>query len=109
MSLRIEKINELVKKDVAEIIMRELSLKAGVFVTIPKVDTTPDLRYTRVSVSIFPDKEIDYVMKTLQKEMYRIQGSLNKKLHMRPLPKIEFKLDMTESQADEIERLLKEI
>lgn len=109
MSERILKINELIRKHISEIISRDLSLKAGVFVTVAKVDTTPDLRYTRISVSIFPEKEIDYAIKTLQKELYQIQGKLNKKLVMRPLPKIEFRVDMTESKADEIEKLLKQI
>lgn len=109
MSTRIAKINSLIQKNISEIITRDISLKAGVFVTVAKVDTTPDLRYTRIFVSIFPEKEIDYAIKTLGKELYRIQGALNKKLVMRPLPKIEFKIDMTESKADEIEKLLKEI
>jgi len=109
MSARTVKINELVKQHVNDIILKELSLKSGVFVTIAKVDTTPDLRYTRIFVSVFPEKEIDYVEKTLTKELYRIQGALNKKLHMRPLPKIQFITDLTESKADEIEKLLKQI
>ena len=92
-----------------EILLKELSFKEGVFVTISKIDTTEDLRYTRVFVSIFPESDITYVVKTLEKELYKIQGKLNRKLHMRPLPKIEFRVDMTESKADEIEKLLKEI
>ncbi len=109
MSNRIDKVNELIKKNISEIMLKDLSLKSGVFVTVAKVDTTADLRYTRVFVSIFPEKEINYVMKSLEKELYRIQGTLNKKLSMRPLPRIEFKIDLTESKADEIEKLLKEI
>ena len=109
MSERILKINELIRKHISEIISRDLSLKAGVFVTVVKVDTTPDLRYTRIFVSIFPEKEINYAIKTLQKELYQIQGKLNKLLAIRPLPKIEFRMDMTESKANEIEKLLKEI
>ncbi|MFA4817697.1 MAG: 30S ribosome-binding factor RbfA [Parcubacteria group bacterium] len=109
MSDRITKINSLVQKHIGEILTRDISLKPGVFVTVAKVDTTPDLRYTRIFVSIFPEKEIDYAAKTLEKELYQIQGALNKKLVMKPLPKIEFKIDMTESKADEIEKLLKEI
>ena len=109
MNARIERINELIKKHTNDIILKDLSLKDGVFITIAKVDTTADLRYTRVFVSIFPEKEISYAMKTLEKEVFQIQGKLNKKLHMRPLPKIEFRLDLTESEADKIEKLLKEI
>jgi len=109
MSERIRKINELVKQHVNDIILKNTSFKLGVFVTVSKVDTTPDLRYTRIFVSIFPEKEINYIEKTLAKEIYQIQGALNKKLHMRPLPKIQFITDMTESKADEIEKLLRQI
>ena len=106
---RIQKINDLIQQYVGEIILKELSLKEGVFITIPRVDTSPDFRYTRVFVSIFPDKEISYALKTLQKELFHIQGELNKKLRMRPLPRITFHSDLTESNADKIEKLLKEI
>lgn len=109
MSTRIDRINELIKHYINDILLKDLSLKSGVFVTISKVDTTPDLRYTRVFISIFPEREIGYAERTLNQEIYKIQGQLNKKLHMKPLPKIEFKIDMTESKADEIEKLLKEI
>lgn len=109
MSQRIIQINELVKHHINDILVKDLSLKEGVFITISKVDTTSDLRYTRVFVSIFPEKETRYALTTLKKEMYKIQGILNRKLHMKPLPKIEFRLDTTEIKADEIEKLLQEI
>jgi ribosome-binding factor A len=109
MSKRIHKINNLIRTSINDILIKDLSLKSGVFVTISKVDTTPDLRYTRVFASIFPESEINYALKALEREAYRIQGQLNKKLHMKPLPKIEFRIDMTESRADEIEKILKEI
>jgi ribosome-binding factor A len=109
MSLRIEKVNELIRQHINEILLKELSLKRGVFITVSKVDTSSDLRYTRIFLSIFPEKDIEYVEKTLEKELYKIQGQLNKKLSMKPLPKIQFKTDMTEAKADIIEKLLKEI
>jgi len=109
MSQRIEKVNELIRHHINDIILKDLSLKGGVFITIAKVDTSPDLRYTHISLSVFPEKDRNYVMSTLKKEMYKIQGILNKKLSMRPLPRVDFRLNITESKADEIEKLLKEI
>jgi ribosome-binding factor A len=109
MSDRIAKLNKLIKQHLGEILSKEISIKSGVFLTISKVDTTRDLRYTRVSISVFPFKESNYVIKTLSKEMYPIQGSLNKKLNMRPLPRIQFQIDETEERADEIEKILLEI
>lgn len=106
MSERTVKLNELIKRHLGEIFLKELSLKPGLFLTISKVDTTPDLRYTQVFISVFPYKDSDYAIKTLSKELYSIQGSLNKKLSMRPLPRLEFKLDPTEEEADKIEKIL---
>lgn len=109
MSDRIVKLNKLIKEHLGEIFQRELSLKPGVFLTIAKVDTSSDIRYTRISISVFPYKDSDYVMKTLGKEIYTIQGELNKKLKMRPLPRLEFILDSTEEEADKIEKILTQI
>lgn len=106
---RIQKVNELIRQQISEIISRELNIKPGVFVTISKVDTTKDLRYTRILISIFPEKETEYAVKTLEKELYSIQGRLNKKLFLKPIPKIEFVADTTEAEADNIEKILKKI
>ena len=109
MSYRIQQINELVRNHISEIITREVDLKPGIFLTVVKVDTTPDLRYAHIFVSIFPEKESEYVLKTLEKEMYQIQGKMNKKLSLHPLPRIKFEIDNTEIKADEIEKILKNI
>jgi len=109
MNQRLQKINALVQKEISEILPRELSLKSGVFLTVSKVDTTPDLRYTRIFISVFPFKESAYAMKTISKESFRLQGALNRKLHMKPLPRLQFKMDDTEEHADKIEKILLEI
>ena len=109
MTHRISKVNELIKQQISEIISRELNLKPGVFLTIAKVDTSKDIRYTRISISIFPEKETNYAMETLRKEAYFIQGKLNKKLFIKIIPKIEFTLDTTEVKADKVEKLLIDI
>jgi ribosome-binding factor A len=108
-STRLPKINELVRKYVNDIILKDLSLKSGVLLTIAKVDTSPDVRYTRVFVSVFPENEFPYALKTLDKERHNIQLQLNKKLRIKPLPRIEFRGDFTEKEADKIEKLLKEL
>ncbi len=109
MSQRIQKLNSLIQKHISEILAKDLSLKLGVFITVAKVDTTSDLRYTRIFLSVFPEKEIHYVEETLKKEKYLLQGALNKKLNMKPLPRLVFQIDMTEAKADKIEKILKDL
>jgi len=106
---RIDRINELIRTTVAQIISRELELPLGVFVTVVKVDTSRDLRYARVFVSVFPEKKFGKTLELLQKKIYIVQGMINKKLVMNPLPRIEFVADFTEREADKIEKILKEI
>jgi ribosome-binding factor A len=109
MSSRINRINELIRTSIAEIISREVEFSSGVFVTVTKVDTSADLRYARVFVSVFPEKIFGKTLEYLTKKIYTIQGILNKKLHMKPLPRIEFVSDRTEMEADKIEKLLKQL
>lgn len=108
-SMRIVKINELLRKQLGEIMERELSLKIGVFITIAKVDTSRDLRYARMFVSVFPEQETHYVSETLKKELPQIQKHLYRKLHMKPLPKLSFEIDKTAQEADKVEKILKEL
>jgi len=107
MSFRIQKVNSLIKKEIGEIFTCELDMKPAVFLTVAKVDTTKDLRYTHIFVSVFPEKESNYVEVTLKNEKNNIQKKLNKRLQIKILPKITFKLDTTEAEADKIEKILR--
>lgn len=109
MSQRIQKLNALIGQRVSTLITRELSMKPGVFITVTKVDTSRDLRYTRVSVSIFPEKDIDYAMQALKNGKGAIQKQLHQELKIKPLPRLSFVYDPTEASADKIEKILLEI
>lgn len=109
MTQRIDKINPLLQTILSRLFQKELSLKPGVFATIIKVDTSRDLRYARVFVSVFPNEEKEYVHKTLLHEKSRLQKSLHRELSTKILPRISFTLDDTESRADEVEHLFQQI
>ncbi|HIP50292.1 MAG TPA: 30S ribosome-binding factor RbfA [Candidatus Pacebacteria bacterium] len=108
MSERMRKVNSVIKREVSELIIKNADFKPNVFVTISKVDTTSDLRYTRIFVRVIPYSDIDYAMKTLEHEKIAIQNILHKLLHLKILPKISFVHDKTGDDVDEIERLLQE-
>lgn len=93
----------------SQILSRELNLKPGIFLTVSKVDTTKDLRYTRIFVSVFPESEANYALKTLEKESGFLRKELSKELKLKTLPRLDFKIDTTEAKADEIEKILKNL
>ncbi len=109
MSKRIRKVNDFIKEHVSSIIKKDLSLKKGVFVSITKVDTSKDLNYTKIFVSIFPSEETDYALKTLQKEIYRIQKKFNQKFSARTFPRLRFVVDRTGEKVTELEELFQKI
>ncbi|MFA5986486.1 MAG: 30S ribosome-binding factor RbfA [Parcubacteria group bacterium] len=108
MRARTKKINSLIQQQMAELLVKNVDFKPNAFVTISKVDTTDDLRYTRIFVRVYPTAEINYGLKTLEHEKKTLQKLLHQKLHIKILPRISFIHDKTGEDADEIERLLQQ-
>ncbi len=109
MSNRIDKVNDFIRDQISLIITKDLALKQGVFASVTKVDTSKDLRYTKIFVSVFPEEEIDYTLKTLGKEIFRIQKKFNQKFHSKYFPKIHFELDNTGSKITKLDEIFDQI
>jgi|ETNmetMinimDraft_20_1059909.scaffolds.fasta_scaffold67045_2 ribosome-binding factor A len=109
MSFRIEQVNSLIQKDLGVIMSRELELPNSAFVTISRVETNPDLKSSKVFVSILPEDNQEEVLLLLQKNTIRLQQELVKGLSMKFSPKIEFVIDEVEEEAARIEGLLDDI
>ncbi len=109
MNLRLKKINELIKQEVGNIIAREVDLSKEILVTVTKADVSPDLRYADILISVLPVEKKISTIKLLNKSVYRIQQELNKKLVMKPVPRIRFKLDTTGEYVSRIDELIEKI
>lgn len=90
--LRQKKINELIKREVSEIIMREFESPENSLVTIVDVDTDSDLSSAKISVSIFPIDQAYKVFRLLEKMAGFFQRLLNRRLKMKMIPRIKFYL-----------------
>jgi ribosome-binding factor A len=106
---RVKQINELIQKILGGIFQKECQFPDNTLVTILAVETSPDLLYSKVIVSVFPLAQDKEVLQYLEDNVFQIQQFLNKKLAMRPIPKIRFEIDRTEFEAEKIEKLLEEI
>lgn len=105
MNNRIEKVNSLLEKEIGQIILRDFSF-ADVLPTLTHVDTTANLIEARVYISVFPEGKTDQVIKALNGGVKDIQQKINKKLNMRPIPKIIFVKDTNIEEASRVEELL---
>jgi len=108
-SFRIKQVNKVILETMNKIFQDECQFPDETLVTILEVETSPDLLYSKVTVSVFPSEKKEEVLKYLNKKIYSLQQFLNKKLNMRPVPKIKFILDATEEEAEKVEELLEKI
>jgi len=92
MAKRIEKVNSLLQEEISKIIFREIDF-GETLVTITNVQTNKNLLEGEILITVFPQKDEEKILKILKNNIYDIQKILNKKLEMRPVPKIHFKID----------------
>ena len=109
MSKRILKINELLKRQLGQLFLKEIEFPKGVLVTITRVETSPDLKEAIVSISAMPSSGNKKVQEILKYCIYNLQQEINKRLRMRPIPKIVFREEKKVGEAAKIEELLEKI
>ena len=102
---RIEKLNMLLQEELARIIDREADLPVGTILTVTRVTISPDAHYATVFVSLL-GKNPKEALEILKKNVYTIQQMLNRRVKMRPVPKIRFEIDKAELQREKVERAL---
>jgi ribosome-binding factor A len=109
MSKRIERANQLIKKELSQIILKEIEFPSGVLVTLTRVESAPNLKNTSVFISILPEKMSLKILELLNRRIYELQGLLNKRLKMRPLPRICFLEEKETRKAGRVEEILEAI
>ncbi|MGB9743286.1 MAG: 30S ribosome-binding factor RbfA [Minisyncoccales bacterium] len=109
MSHRLLSVNHLVKKELSQIILREISFPKEVLVTVTRVITTADLRQSKVYISVFPENKAKEMLEILNKQIYNLQQRLNQRLKMKPVPKICFIEEKTTAAAGRIEEILAQL
>lgn len=106
---KIEKVNAFIKKELGSIILKELDIFPGILLTITRVECSSNLIEAKVFVSVIPDDKTDEVFGLLQRNIFFLQQKLNKKLRIRPVPKIKFLKEAQTARASNVEKLLKDI
>lgn len=109
MSKRIQRVNQLIKKELSIILLKEVDLPKNILVTITHIESSSDLRLAKVYISCLPEKETKKVFQALNDSIYNFQQNLNKRLNMRPIPKIKFIENKEIKKTARIEELLEQI
>lgn len=106
---RVPQVNQLIKKELSQIMLREADFPEGVLVTLTRVETSANLIQVKAHISVMPQEMSRHVLEILKKLVYDLQQKLNDRLKMRPIPKIMFIEERQTAEAGRVEELLEEI
>ncbi len=110
MSIRLEKINALIKEELSLIFLHKLQDPQMGLITITSVKVSPDAKIAKVYVSVYDKGLREDILEKLNdiKSLIRSQlaGRLKK---MRHIPDLNFYVDDTLDYVEKIENIFKEI
>ncbi|GAK02014.1 ribosome-binding factor A [Geomicrobium sp. JCM 19037] len=108
--MRAQRVGEQMKKEMSDILMREVKDPRVQFVTVTGVDVTGDLQQATVYVTVLgEDEEKDATLKALKKAKGFIRSEIGKRIQLRKTPEIDFSLDESIAYGNRIEELLKDL
>lgn len=108
--LRVQKIQEFIKQEVSNMLLRDLKDPRLGFITVTGVDLTGDLREATVYVSLFGDEDEKAAsLKALNKAKGFIRREVGKRLGIYYSPEISFAEDTSLDYGMHIDGLLKKI
>ncbi len=107
MSQRLDRINELMKREISTVIMKEFEFP-NCLVTVSGVSITQDLREAKVFVSVMGG-DAENVIQKLRKRRGMIQGQTAKRVVIRTTPVLDFRIDDSAQRGVHVVNLLDEV
>ena len=105
MNFRNLRVANLIRDELSEIILRELEF-SGALLTITEVKSDKKLEGAEVRVSVIPSQKSTEVLSELNSKAGFLQHLLNKKLNIKPMPRIRFEIDPGPEKAAKVEKIL---
>ena len=106
-SNRIGRINEEIQRELATLIRTVKDPRVHGLVSITGVDTTPDLRYSKIYVSVLDKSDVSEVVKGLKSAGGYLRRELGAALKLRYTPELQFVEDDSIGQGAHILSMLR--
>jgi ribosome-binding factor A len=105
---RSEKVGDLIREEISQILLRELKDPRIGFVSITKVDLSDDLRVAKVYYSVFGGaQEKEESFQGLESAKGYIKRELGRRVRLKYMPEISFIFDDSFEYGEHIEELLR--
>ena len=110
MSLRREKLQELFKEEASAILQRQLRDPRIGFVSVTEVELSADLRHAKIFVSVLGDEEAKRrTMEALDRAAGFVRSELGRRVTLRYMPEVFFRLDESIERGTRVVALLHEV
>jgi len=109
-SLRLQRVRELLKREIGEVIRREFEVSEAGLITVNDVDVAGDLQSAQVFVSILGDENQQkrgFAM--LGRHRKRIQGLLARAVVLKYTPRLQFRMDDSIARGNRVLDILHEL
>jgi ribosome-binding factor A len=107
---RADRVSLAVKREVAEMLIREIKDPRIGMVTVTGVTMSPDLRHARIYYSVLGgEKELKDSAAGLKQATPYIQRQIGHRIRLRFTPELDFQYDHSLEYGSHIEQLLKSI
>ena len=105
---RPERVGSLIREELSMILLREAEFP-GALVTITEVVVDKKMDNAKVRISALPIERAEEVMRVLEHMAGHFQHLLNKKMGIRPMPRISFQIDRGLENAAVVEKKLMDV
>ena len=110
MSQRIDRVDELLRQEIGAILEREVSDPRIGFVTVTRVEASPDLAHARVWVSIIGTPgERTASLRALEHAMPYVRRALGSRIRIKRIPALHVHLDASIEKGARVLKLIDEI
>ena len=110
MTLKADKVSGIIQKEVSEIIQFQLKDPKIGFITITDVQVTNDISIAKVFVSFLGQKAREEAgMKALDRSKGYIRSELAKRMTLRKVPSLVFKIDDSLDKGNKIDNIIRQI
>ncbi|MGA8657792.1 MAG: 30S ribosome-binding factor RbfA [Chthoniobacterales bacterium] len=110
MKHRLERVNEVLKRELSETVSREINFSPQVLVTIHAVEITSDLRQCQVFVSVIgKDDQKAKAISELTERRIDLQRELAKRVVLKYTPHLYFTLDDSIERGNRVLKIIQDL
>jgi ribosome-binding factor A len=110
MTQRTERIDELLRQEITSLLSKEVADPRIGFATVTDVETTPDLRHARLSVSVIGQPaDRATTVRALEHAMPFVRRELGRRLRLKRIPEFTVRLDDSIERGSRVLQLINEL